>query len=168
MRKAVIRLTLLGVGPMNSLPFAPAGLLVEFGKHRIMPDGGPEGKLLSRRKGGSDPLFPPAMGAPRVEKGSAPAKTVRLLVSQCQTEHSDIHLQTVRALHHESHLSPVCRARFAPGLLISLPPDEECGQDEHEAQGEEPERPDGRAEHREQLLCRSSACFCFRSSSCFS
>ena len=62
MRKAVIRLTLLGVGPMNSLPFAPAGLLVEFGKHRIMPDGGPggerEGKLLSRRKGGVRSPFP--------------------------------------------------------------------------------------------------------------
>ncbi len=35
------RLTLLGVGAMRSPRFAPAGLLVECGPHRVMFDGGP-------------------------------------------------------------------------------------------------------------------------------
>jgi hypothetical protein len=37
----MLRLTLLGVGAMNSPRYAPAGLLVEDGRHRIMLDGGP-------------------------------------------------------------------------------------------------------------------------------
>ena len=44
-----IRLTLLGVGAMNSPIYAPAGLLIEYGRDRIMIDGGksaePKGKL---------------------------------------------------------------------------------------------------------------------------
>jgi hypothetical protein len=36
-----VRLTLLGVGAMNSPRFAPAGLLVETGGLRVMIDGGP-------------------------------------------------------------------------------------------------------------------------------
>ena len=35
------RLTLLGVGAMRSPRFAPAGLLVECGRNRVMVDGGP-------------------------------------------------------------------------------------------------------------------------------
>jgi hypothetical protein len=35
-----LRLTLLGVGAMNSPRYAPAGLLVEYGDCRIMLDGG--------------------------------------------------------------------------------------------------------------------------------
>lgn len=35
------RLTLLGVGAMNSPRYAPAGLLVEYGGTRVMFDGGP-------------------------------------------------------------------------------------------------------------------------------
>ena len=37
----MFRLTLLGVGAMNSPRFAPAGLLVEYGDSRVMLDGGP-------------------------------------------------------------------------------------------------------------------------------
>src|ERR1043166_6491544 len=37
----ILRLTLLGVGAMNSPRFAPAGLLVELGRSRVMIDGGP-------------------------------------------------------------------------------------------------------------------------------
>jgi hypothetical protein len=44
-----IRLTLLGVGAMNSPCYAPAGLLVEYCRDRVMIDGGqsaePKGKL---------------------------------------------------------------------------------------------------------------------------
>lgn len=36
-----LRLTLLGVGAMNSPRFAPAGLLLRHGRHRIVLDGGP-------------------------------------------------------------------------------------------------------------------------------
>lgn len=36
-----IRCTLLGVGAMRSPRFRPAGLLVSFGRHRVMLDGGP-------------------------------------------------------------------------------------------------------------------------------
>jgi hypothetical protein len=36
-----VRLTLLGVGAMNSPRYAPAGLLVEFERCRVMLDGGP-------------------------------------------------------------------------------------------------------------------------------
>lgn len=36
-----LRLTLLGVGAMNSPRYAPAGLLVECGATRVMIDGGP-------------------------------------------------------------------------------------------------------------------------------
>jgi hypothetical protein len=36
-----VRLTLLGVGAMNSPRYAPAGLLIEFGRNRVMIDGGP-------------------------------------------------------------------------------------------------------------------------------
>ena len=36
-----LRLTLLGVGAMNSPRYAPAGLLVELGNSRVMIDGGP-------------------------------------------------------------------------------------------------------------------------------
>lgn len=35
-----VRLTLLGVGAMNSPRYAPAGLLVEHRRHRVMIDGG--------------------------------------------------------------------------------------------------------------------------------
>jgi hypothetical protein len=41
MKSAPLRLTLLGVGAMNSARYAPAGLLVERGNDRIMLDGGP-------------------------------------------------------------------------------------------------------------------------------
>ena len=37
----MLRLRLLGVGAMKSPRFAPAGLLVEHDKHRVMLDGGP-------------------------------------------------------------------------------------------------------------------------------
>jgi hypothetical protein len=37
----MVRLTLLGVGAMNSPRYAPAGLLVEHRRHRVMLDGGP-------------------------------------------------------------------------------------------------------------------------------
>ena len=37
-------------------------------------------------KRGSDPLFPPAMGAPRIEKGSPPAKTVSQAVRASPAE----------------------------------------------------------------------------------
>lgn len=40
-RSVPLRLTLLGVGAMNSPRFAPAGLLVRYGRHRIALDGGP-------------------------------------------------------------------------------------------------------------------------------
>src|SRR5882762_3139260 len=36
-----LRLVLLGVGAMKSPRYAPAGLLVEYGAHRVMLDGGP-------------------------------------------------------------------------------------------------------------------------------
>lgn len=36
-----LRLTLLGVGAMNSPRYGPAGLLVEYGNARVMIDGGP-------------------------------------------------------------------------------------------------------------------------------
>ncbi|MEV0634560.1 MBL fold metallo-hydrolase [Streptomyces sp. NPDC050619] len=36
-----LRLTLLGVGAMNSPRFAPAGLLLRYGGHRVAFDGGP-------------------------------------------------------------------------------------------------------------------------------
>ena len=36
-----MRLTLLGVGAMNSPRYAPAGLLVEHGTVRVAIDGGP-------------------------------------------------------------------------------------------------------------------------------
>jgi hypothetical protein len=36
-----LRLTLVGVGAMNSPRYAPAGLLVEYGSSRVMIDGGP-------------------------------------------------------------------------------------------------------------------------------
>jgi hypothetical protein len=36
-----MRLTLLGVGAMNSPRYKPAGLLVKFGRHCVMIDGGP-------------------------------------------------------------------------------------------------------------------------------
>ena len=36
-----VRLTLLGVGALNSPRYTPAGLLVEFGSTRVMIDGGP-------------------------------------------------------------------------------------------------------------------------------
>lgn len=36
-----MRLTLLGVGAMNSPRYAPAGLLLEHGRHRVAFDGGP-------------------------------------------------------------------------------------------------------------------------------
>lgn len=36
-----LRLTLVGVGAMNSPRYAPAGLFVEYGKARVMIDGGP-------------------------------------------------------------------------------------------------------------------------------
>jgi Beta-lactamase superfamily domain len=36
-----LRLTLLGVGAMNSPRYAPAGLLVKYTTHRVMIDGGP-------------------------------------------------------------------------------------------------------------------------------
>ena len=35
-----LRLVLLGVGAMKSPRYAPAGLLVEYGAHRVMLDGG--------------------------------------------------------------------------------------------------------------------------------
>ncbi len=43
----LLRLTLLGVGAMNSPRYAPAGLLVECGVSRVMIDGGP-GATTSR------------------------------------------------------------------------------------------------------------------------
>jgi Beta-lactamase superfamily domain len=49
MKSTVLRLTLLGVGAMNSPRYAPAGLLVEYRDQRVMIDGGPgaepKGKL---------------------------------------------------------------------------------------------------------------------------
>jgi hypothetical protein len=36
----MVCLTLLGVGAMNSPRYAPAGLLVVLGPHRVMLDGG--------------------------------------------------------------------------------------------------------------------------------
>jgi hypothetical protein len=42
------RLTLLGVGAMNSPRYAPAGLLVEYGRHRVMLDGGPGAEPIGR------------------------------------------------------------------------------------------------------------------------
>jgi hypothetical protein len=44
----VARLTLLGVGAMNSPRYAPAGLLVAFGRHRVMLDGGPGAEPAGR------------------------------------------------------------------------------------------------------------------------
>ncbi|MEX2142636.1 MAG: hypothetical protein WD894_25505 [Pirellulales bacterium] len=41
-KAAPVRLTLLGVGAMNSPRYAPAGLLIERGKARVMIDGGPD------------------------------------------------------------------------------------------------------------------------------
>ena len=41
METGLIRLTVLGVGAMNSPRYAPAGPLVKYRKHRIMLDGGP-------------------------------------------------------------------------------------------------------------------------------
>ena len=43
-----LRLTLVGVGAMNSPRYAPAGLLVEYGSSRVMIDGGP-GATTKRR-----------------------------------------------------------------------------------------------------------------------
>ena len=43
MKQARLRLTLLGIGAMNSPRYAPAGLLVAYGRHHIMLDGGPSG-----------------------------------------------------------------------------------------------------------------------------
>jgi hypothetical protein len=51
MKSGSLRLTLLGVGAMNSPRYAPAGLLVEYTNHRVMIDGGvgadPAAKLNS-------------------------------------------------------------------------------------------------------------------------
>jgi putative transposase len=44
----MVRLTLLGVGAMNSPRYAPAGLLVEYRKHRVMLDGGPSAEPRGR------------------------------------------------------------------------------------------------------------------------
>ncbi len=43
-----VRFRLLGVGAMNSPRFAPAGLLVEDGRHRVMLDGGPGAEPMGR------------------------------------------------------------------------------------------------------------------------
>jgi hypothetical protein len=43
-----LRLTLLGVGAMNSPRYAPAGLLVECGAVRVAVDGGPGGVPTGR------------------------------------------------------------------------------------------------------------------------
>jgi hypothetical protein len=43
-----LRLTLLGVGAMNSPRYAPAGLLVEYGSARVMMDG--ESRAAPKRK----------------------------------------------------------------------------------------------------------------------
>lgn len=43
-----VRLTLLGVGAMNSPRYAPAGVLVEYGSSRVIIDGGPD--ATTRRK----------------------------------------------------------------------------------------------------------------------
>ena len=43
-----LRLTLVGVGAMNSPRYAPAGLLVEYGSSRVMIDGGPGATTKSR------------------------------------------------------------------------------------------------------------------------
>lgn len=45
---ATLTLTLLGVGAMRSPRYAPAGLLVTFGSHRIMLDGGAEANPKGR------------------------------------------------------------------------------------------------------------------------
>lgn len=41
MKRFNLRLKLLGIGAMNSPRYAPAGLLVTYGRHRVMLDGGP-------------------------------------------------------------------------------------------------------------------------------
>jgi hypothetical protein len=43
-----LRLTLLGVGAMNSPRYAPAGLLAEYGAVRVAIDGGPGGAPAGR------------------------------------------------------------------------------------------------------------------------
>lgn len=48
MKTALVRLTLLGVGAMNSPRFAPAGLLVEHARQRVMLDGGPGAEPTGR------------------------------------------------------------------------------------------------------------------------
>jgi len=41
LKSDALRLTLVGVGAMNSPRYAPAGLFVEYGKARVVIDGGP-------------------------------------------------------------------------------------------------------------------------------
>ncbi|MDX2937574.1 hypothetical protein [Streptomyces ipomoeae] len=53
------RLTLLGVGAMNSPRFAPAGLLPRYGRQRAAFDGGP----------GADPPPGPLAGRPSPTSG---------------------------------------------------------------------------------------------------
>lgn len=48
LKSGALRLTLLGVGAMNSPRYAPAGLFVEYDKARVMIDGGP-GALPKRK-----------------------------------------------------------------------------------------------------------------------
>ena len=50
-KPGALRLTLVGVGAMNSPRYAPAGLLVERGCSRVMIDGGP-GSITKRRLSG--------------------------------------------------------------------------------------------------------------------
>ena len=47
-KSGIVRLTLLGVGAMNSPRFAPTGLLAEHKKSRVIIDAGPGARLKGR------------------------------------------------------------------------------------------------------------------------
>jgi hypothetical protein len=47
-----LRLTLLGIGAMAS-KYRPAGLLVEYGRARVLIDGGPKAARRAARRNGS-------------------------------------------------------------------------------------------------------------------
>ncbi|EKX66208.1 hypothetical protein Sipo8835_19140 [Streptomyces ipomoeae] len=106
------RLTLLGVGAMNSPRFAPAGLLPRYGRQRAAFDGGP----------GADPPLGPLAGRPvtdeRSELRSAPRRAAVLRGVSIRA--GDLGLGDVRVrcrpVVHTSH--PTYGYRIEAGGLV--------------------------------------------------
>jgi Beta-lactamase superfamily domain len=98
MTTAQVRLTLIGVGAMNSPRYAPAGLLVERKTHRVMIDGGP----------GAEPSGKPQAWLVTDEKSELIAKIRRLakakgLVPRVDTYCADCLRIEPHSVVHTSH-----------------------------------------------------------------